>query len=173
MMIIIMIASDTDDDDLHHDDDRIMTPGQFDTMCKTGQFYIMYKNGQFDTTENLTPWTFHVRPCSPTLCPNGAQNPWPAGALRLSHNWQNIPNTNINIQVTHIPQLMAVYIQYKCISFTTPNHAPEGCTYTLHLTHISRLLAEYFQYLCIMSYSCLGYVLNRPRCQIVCFCKWC
>ena len=108
-----------------------LTPGQFDTMCKTGQFYIMYKNGQFDTTENLTPWTFHVRPCSPTLCPNGAQNPWPAGALRLSHNWQNIPNTNINIQVTHIPQLMAVYIQYKCISFTIPNHAPEGCTYSV------------------------------------------
>ena len=69
---------------------------------------------------------------------------------------------------------------WQCISninvyhSQSPTTRPKGAhTYTLQLTHISRLLAEYFQYLCIMSYSCLGYVSNRPRCQIVCFCKWC
>ena len=30
--------------------------------------------------------------------------------------WQ-ISNTNMHIQLTHIPQLLAVYIQYKCIFF--------------------------------------------------------
>ena len=170
MIFIMMMIASWHQDNLTPSN---LTPDNLTPCVKPDNFTSCIK------TDNLTPrkiWhhgLFHVRPCSPTLCPSGAQNPWPAGALRLSHNWQNIPNTNIYIQVTHIPQLLAVYIQYKCISFTIPNHAPEGCTYTLQLTHISRLLAEYFQYLCIMSYSCLGYVSNRPRCQIVCFCKWC
>ena len=42
------------------------------------------------------------------------------------HNcWQNISNTNILIQMTYIPQLLAVYIQYNCISHKM--HIPQHC----------------------------------------------
>ena len=107
--------------------------GQFGTrtIWHRGQFGTMCKNGQFGTAENLAPWIFLY---FPTQRPKGAQTP---SKCHISPNcWQNISNTNIYIystdtcsptqrpegrtdtlQMSHIPQLLAVYIQYKCIFF--------------------------------------------------------
>ena len=109
--------------------------------------------------------------CFPTQRPKGAQTP---SNCHISSNcWQNIYNTNIYIQLTHVPQPSArkgAQTPSKCHIFpncwqcisninvyssksTFPHPAPEGRTNTLQLTYISQLLAQYIQYLCIMSYN--------------------
>ena len=70
---------------------------------------------------------------STTQRPKGAQTP---SNCHISPKcWQNISNTNIYIQLTHV----------------FPNPAPEGRTDTLQLPYIPELLAEYIQYKYIYS----------------------
>ena len=78
---------------------------------------------------------------TPTLRPKGAQKP---SNLHSSPKcWHDISNTNIYIQLTYIPQMLAEYIQYKYIIFlfTYPNPAPEGRSETPQLTFIPQVLA--------------------------------
>ena len=53
------------------------------------------------------------------------------------------------LQLTHFPQLLVAYIQYKYIYVTKctfPNLVPKGRIETLQLTHIPQMLAAYIQY---------------------------
>ena len=115
--------------------------------------------GQFGTADNLAPcvktdnlapqkiWHHGFFLYFPTQRPKGAQTP---SKCHISPNcWQNISNTNIYIystdtcsptqrpegrtdtlQMSHIPQLLAVYIQYKCIFFKI--HIPTSCARRAH-----------------------------------------
>ena len=61
-----------------------------------------------------------------------------------------VPKGHIEtLQMTHIPQMLAAYIQYKYIYITEctfPNPAPKRCTETLQITQFPHFLEGYIQY---------------------------
>ena len=79
---------------------------------------------------------------TPTLRPKGAQKP---SNLHSSPKcWHDISNTNIYIQLTYIPQMLAEYIQYKYIILKM--YIPQGAQKLPNNTFIPLVLAWYIQY---------------------------